>query len=251
MATKADIDADLTLELDGQSVTPEKFMKGVRAFFGLVSEITREFAGPQDFIHWTVQVKHGSNLIGLVPTNSSVPPAVLDTILARVHEGISSLENSSDEPEGLPEPALKYIRDLGSIAGTGEDGDDVKVRVWAKRLPTPVTHKATAHVAVLLAESYEDFGTIEGRVQVISDQGALHVFITEPIHNRRVRCFFEEEMLPRFLATFHKRVEVKGRIKYRRDHKPISIFATGLTEFPDGKDLPSFRDMRGIFREKT
>ncbi len=247
MATKADIDADLTLELEGRNVTPEKFMKGVRAFFGLVTEITRGLAGPKDFINWTVQVKHGSNLVGLVPTHSNVPPMVLDNIYALVHDGIASLEKSSQEPEGLPEPALKYIRDLGTIAGIDDD-DDTMVRVWAKRLPAPVTHKATAHVTTLLAESYEDFGTIEGRVQVVSDEGALHVFIGEHLTGRRVRCHFEEEMLPQFLACFRKRVEVKGRIKYRRDHKPISISATKITEFPESKDLPSFREMRGIFR---
>jgi len=248
MADKVDIDADLTLEIDGRNVTPEKFMKGVRAFFGLVSEITRDLAGPKDFINWTVQVKDGSNLIGMAPSYSTVPVAVLDAIYVKVRDGIESIENSADDPEGIPEAALKHIRDLGSVAGSGDEDDDTKIRVWTRKLPVAVTHKAVAHVAVLLAESYEDFGTIEGRVQVISEQGNLHVFIAEPIHGRRVRCFFEEEMLPRFLAAFRKRVEVKGKIKYRRDGKPISIFATGLTDFPDNKNLPSFKEMRGIFR---
>lgn len=249
MATKDDIDADLTLEIDGKNVTPEKFMKAVRAFFGLVNEVTRELAGPKEFIHWTVQVKHGSNLVGIVPSHVNARPMVLDNIYARVHEGIESLENSAAEPEGMPEPALRHIRDLGSIAGVGDDSDDTTIRVWAKKLPAPITHKASAHVAVLLAESYEDFGSIDGRVHVISDEGGnLHVFITEPVGGRRIRCYFEEEMLPSFLAAFRKRVEVKGKIKYRRDHKPISIFASRLTEYPASKDLPSYREMRGIFR---
>jgi hypothetical protein len=249
MATKDDIDTDLTLELDGRNVTPEKFMKAVRAFFGLVNEVTRGLAGPKEFINWTVQVKDGSNLVGISPAHANVRPMVLDNIYALVHEGIASLENSASEPEGLPEPALKHIRDLGSVAGSGDDDDDTKVRIWAKKLPAPITHKAAAHVALLLAEFYEDFGSLDGKVHVISDEGDLHVFISEQISGRRVRCFFEEEMLPRFLAAFRKRVEVKGTIKYRRDHKPISIFATGLTEYPSNKDLPSFREMRGIFRE--
>ena len=248
MATRDDIETDLTLELEGKNVTPEKFMKAVRAFFGLVNEVTRELAGPKEFIHWTVQVKHGSNLVGIEPGHANVRPFLLDNIYALVQEGISSIEDAAIEPEGLPEPALKHIRDLATVAGVGDD-DDTKVRIWTKRLPIPVTHKAAAHVTVLLAESYEDFGTIDGRVLVISDEGNLHVFVSEPIGGRRIRCYFEEEMLPRFLAAFRKRVEIKGRIKYRRDHRPISIFATALTEFPSSKDLPSFREMRGIFRE--
>src|SRR3954452_4567043 len=102
MATKDDIDADLTLEINGRNVTPEKFMKAVRAFFGLVNEVTRELAGPKEFIHWTVQVKHGSNLVGIVPGHANVRPFVLDNIYALVHESIASIEDAAVEPEGLP-----------------------------------------------------------------------------------------------------------------------------------------------------
>lgn len=250
MATKADIDADLTLEIDGHNVTPERFMRGVRAFFGIVNEVTRSLAGEGQSVHWVVQVKAGSNLIGLAPARSNVPAPVLQDIYNKVQEGIETIESEAKEPEGLPETALRYIRDLGAVVGTG-NGDDTKVRVWTRKQPIAVTHKAVAHVAVLINEAYEDFGTLEGRVQVISEQGALHVFVSEPIHGRRIRCYFDEEMLPLFMAAFRKRVEVTGRIKYRRDGAPISIEATALSEFPPQQDLPSFREMRGIFRAKT
>jgi hypothetical protein len=250
MATRANIEADLTLEIDGHSVTPDKFMRGVRAFFGLVREVTHDFVGPQEFVHWVVQVKSGSNLIGLSPHQFNILPTALDAIYARIEDGIEIIENEAKEPEGFPEAALQYVRDLASVVGTDES-DDTKVRIWTKKRPVSVTHKTVAHVATLLREQYEDFGTIEGRIHVISDQGALHVFVTEPVWNRRIRCYFDEEMLPLFLAAFRKRVEVTGRIKYRRDGRPISIHATALSEFPDAKNLPSYRDMRGIFREQV
>jgi hypothetical protein len=250
MATKVDIDADLTLEIDGHNVTPDKFMRGVRAFFGLVREVTRDLVEPQQFVHWVVQVKSGSNLVGLAPQQFNVPPTVLDNIYEKIEDGIGIIENEAKEPDGFPEGALRYIRELASVVGTDET-DDTKVRVWTKKRPALVTHRTVAHVAVLLSEHYEDFGTIEGRIHVISDQGALHVFVTEPVWNRRIRCYFDEEMLPVFLGAFRKRVEVTGRIKYRRDGKPISIDATTLSEFPESKDLPSFREMRGIFRERA
>lgn len=250
MATKADIDADLTLEIDGRNVTPEKFQRGVRAFFALLNEVTRAHAGPEQFVHWTVQVKSASNLVGVVPSQFTVPPSALDAIYASVQEGIESLENDAEEPKSLPEGALRHVRDLAGIVGTDET-DDTRVRIWAKKQPVSVTHKSVAHVAVLLNEAYEDFGTIEGRIQVISEQGTLHVFVTEPIRNRRIRCHFDEEMLPAFMAAFRRRVEVAGRIRYRRDGTPLSIAAKTLSEFPPSADLPNFREMRGIFRAKV
>jgi hypothetical protein len=249
MATKADIDADLTLEMDGHNITPDKFKRGVEAFFGLVREVTRDVAGPNHFVHWVVQVKSGSNLVGLAPQQFNVPPAVLDNIYAKIEDGIENIENEAKEPEGFPEDALRHVRALASVVGTDET-DDTRVRVWTKKRPILLTHKAVAHVAAVFSEQYEDFGTVEGRIHVISDQGALHVFVTEPVWNRRIRCYFGEDMLPNFLAAFRKRVELTGRIKYRRDGKPISIEATALSEFPDAKDLPSYRQMRGILRER-
>ena len=129
------------------------------------------------------------DLIGVVPSRFTIPHAVLNNIYARVHEGIESLENSSNEPEGLPDAAMRHVRDLGAIVGV-DDKDDTKIRVWTKKLPIPITHRSVAHVAVLLSEEYEDYGTIEGRVPVISDQSGLHVFVTEQIKNRRIRCLF-------------------------------------------------------------
>jgi hypothetical protein len=250
MATKADIDADLTLEIDGRSVTPEKFQRGVRAFFALLNEATRAHAKPNQFVRWAVQVKSGSNLVGVVPTQFTVEPSDLDAIYASLQEGIESIEAGSEEPKALSETALRHIRELASIVGTDE-GDDTKVRVWARKQPVALTHRAVANVAVLLNDAYEDFGTVEGRVQVISEQGDLHVFVAEPIRGRRIRCYFEEDMLPDFMGAFRKRVEVAGRIRYRRDGVPVSIAAKALTEFPAKEDLPSFRDMRGIFRAKA
>jgi hypothetical protein len=250
MVTRADIDADLTLEIDGHNITPDKFMRGVRAFFGLVREVTRDIIAPQQFLHWVVQVKSGSNLIGLAPQQFNVSPTVLDNIYEKIEDGIEIIENEAKEPDRFTEGALRHIRELASVVGTDET-DDTRVRVWTKRRPVPITHKAVAHVAVLLSTQYEDFGTVEGWIHVISDQGALHVFVAEPVWNRRIRCYFDENMLPLFLAAFRKRVELTGRIKYRRDGKPISIEATALSEFPESEDLPSYREMRGMFREKA
>jgi hypothetical protein len=250
MATRADIDADLTLEIDGHDVTPDKFLRSVRAFFGLVNEISRSLSGPNGEIHWTVQVKSGSNLVGLTPTTASVPDDVVQSVYSAVREGIEAIESDAEDVPGMSEISLKYMRDLAQVSSISEKNDTL-IRVWTRHIPVQLTHKTVVNVAAILNEAYEDFGTIEGIVQVISSQGALHVFIMEPIRSRRVRCYVDEKLLPDFMNAFRKRAEITGRVKYRRDGTPISIEASDLSELPDVKDLPSFRDMRGIFRESA
>ena len=45
MATKGDIESDLTLEVGGHAITPDKFLRSVRSFFAILDEVTREVGG--------------------------------------------------------------------------------------------------------------------------------------------------------------------------------------------------------------
>ena len=64
-AVQIDTDTDLTLEIRGKRVTPEKFLRGVRAFFGVVRGVTNEVCADRPKVEWLVQVKAGSNLVGV------------------------------------------------------------------------------------------------------------------------------------------------------------------------------------------
>ena len=65
MADRGDIETDLTLEVSGHNVTPEKFLRSVRSFFAILNEVTKTVSDQR--IQWTVQVKKGSNLVGVSP----------------------------------------------------------------------------------------------------------------------------------------------------------------------------------------
>ena len=60
MASPENIDTDLTLELDGSEITPEKFRKGVNAFIGLLKAITKSVCRDVPPVEWRMQVKAGS-----------------------------------------------------------------------------------------------------------------------------------------------------------------------------------------------
>lgn len=247
MATRVEIDSDLTLEVDGRAVTPEKFLRSVRAFFGIVREVTRDVCGDGEPVHWRVQVKAGSNLVGVSAPVGYPNIAAISAITDRVKRGIETLEARSEEPTWFPRPAIRHLRDLGSIVGTDED-DDTSVRVWAKRDPVGVTHSSVAHAAELLREAFEDHGSIEGRLQVASERGALHAVIYEPIWDKPIKCYLDEDMMEEALSHFGKRVEITGAIKYRSDGSASSIKAEKIVAFPNSDELPKPSDVAGILR---
>lgn len=246
MATKADIETDLTLEITGNAVTPDKFVRGVRAFFALINELAKSAAGDGQPPQWIVQVKRGSNLIGVVP-QPGYDPVIVQRVLATMPDGIRSLEASDEKPRGFTEAAMRSARDLAKIVGE-DDEDDTNVRVWIKRDPVPMTAKTVAHVASIFQGETEDYGSVEGRLQVISERGGLHVLIAEPLYNRTIRCRVNEELMKEALNLFGQRVEAYGMIKYRRDGVPTSITVEEFVPFPDASQIPPFEKVRGILR---
>jgi hypothetical protein len=250
MAVNRDTLADLTLEIEGMGVTAERFLRGVEAFFGLVSEVTKRVCVDRPRIEWLVQVRGGSNLVGVRAAPGYPAPQMIEAVLRIVRDGIETLEERSEEPLHFSAPATKHLCNLGRIAST-DDKDDTRIRVWVKQQKLDVTHKTVAHVAALLREVSTDYGSVEGRLQVASERHGLHFTVYEPLWDKPVRCDIPEQMLDDALKLFGKRIEVYGSIRYRRDGSPSSIKVEQIIPFPSRNDLPSAAEVRGILKGYT
>jgi hypothetical protein len=242
--------ADLTLEIEGMGVTAEKFLRGVEAFFGLVSEVTKRVCVDRRRIEWLVQVRAGSNLVGMRPAPGYPSPQIVDAVLRVVRDGIETLEDRSEEPLFFSALAIKQVRNLGRIA-SADDKNDIRIRVWVKQQKLDVTHRSAAHVANLLREVSTEYGSVEGRLQVASERRGLHFTVYEPIWDKPIRCDIPDEMLDAALKLFGKRIEVYGLIRYRRDGSPSSIRVEEIVPFPSRDELPSAAEVRGILKEYT
>ena len=114
--------------------------------------------------------------------------------------------------------------------------------------PNPVTHRTVARAAELTRQGYTYHGSVEGSLQVLSERGSLHLVVYEPISDRPIRCYINEDLLNNSRDAFGKRVEIFGDIRYRPDGTPRSIKAEEIATFPDVGDLPSVADVEGILR---
>ena len=248
MAGAQESETDLTLEISGEQVTPVKFLRGVRAFFGILHGVTSDICGERPKVRWLVQVHGGSNLVSVYPSPGYPYPEVPNLIARAVRDGIETLEREAEEPEHFDMATVRHLKDLARLASTDE-GDDTRIRVWKQRDPIPVTHSSFSHVATLLRASSEDYGSVEGRLQVASERGRLHVVIYEPLWDKPVRCFIDEDMLAEALSYFRQRVEAYGTIRYRKDGQPISITVQEIIPFPDRHELPRAADVCGILKD--
>ena len=249
MATRADIEADLTFEITGSVVTPERFQRALVAFFGLLAEVTKAVTPEGEHVDWRVQVRQGSNLVGISP-GPGVPTALAVSVRRAIMSGLETLEHAPAEPPQFSEKALVSVTRLASSIGTHDD-DDTVIRIWGEKAPVPVTPRLARNVAELLGEAYTDYGSVEGRLRTISEAGAFRIVIYEPIFSRSVPCNIPERLMQQALSLFGRRVEVYGDISYRRNGFVSRVSVQEIVAFPVERDLPDHEQVRGILQANT
>ena len=243
MATPEQIPTDLTIDL-GDALSPEEFIVAVRNFMGYVLEITSAQKGDGADISWTVRVREGSALVGVEP-NASAPHSRLDMIYKQAEFGPRAIVGGDVAGSGLSEKAIGHLKNLSELVGKRQNGKGVTL--WVKRVPVGISPSIARIVREDWETDYHDFGTIEGRLEAIIDaSGALKIRVKDFLYPKAIPCLVPETLIESVLKSFRKRVEIEGRIHYRRDGTPINIEANVIDVLPEDDELPSARDVRGI-----
>lgn len=243
MATADQIPTDLTIDL-GDDLSPEEFLAATRNFIGYVSEITEAQKGDGADVTWTVRVREGSALIGVEP-NPSASLSRVAMIYKQAEYGVDALARGDISGAGLSEKAVGHLKSLSDLAAKHESGKGVNL--WVKKKPVSIGAGIGRAVREDWESDYHDFGTIEGRLEAIMDaSGSLKIRIKDFLYPKAIVCLVPESLVQSVLDSFRRRVEIEGRIHYRKDGSPISIEAHVIEVLPEDHELPSADDVRGI-----
>lgn len=239
------LDTDLTLELDEEEITVAEFKGAVEHFLGLVKEVTKQVA-PTRRHQWLVRVYPGSAGVGLYPRPGTFIQEELTTICQAVVGGLARLEDG-EKPPYYTDRAVEHAR--GIRTAFNSKNRFVNIRLWNRNIQShPVSAELVDGARHLLEPAYEDDGSVEGTLDVLSGHGPLRVFVYDPIDARQIRCDISENDLQAALAAFRKRVEVYGKVRYRRDGIPVSVKVEHIVPFPSPESIPTLEEMRGILR---
>lgn len=241
LADAIDIEAPLTLELNGDDITPEIFVRGVRSFFAVLNEVTDQI---DDTVGWRIQVKQGSNLIGVYPRGPTSPSVA--RIINSVEAGLAAIEHAEEEPEEFTERALVGARDLAKLALASDGG--VTVKVWADKRAQYLSARSVTHVDDILGDAFEEHGAIIGKIQTVSERGGARFIIYDDLTDRAIRCVLSEDRLDDAMRAFGHRCEIYGMIRYRKDGQPNRMKVEDIVVFPPDSELPSAEDVRGMLR---
>lgn len=234
----------LTLDLEGPKINSDGFRRAVDAFFALVDDVTRQIAGRGAQVKWAVSVKGGSIHLSAAPEATRPEVAVKIPQIARaVKSGIGLVNRRAERPRYFSDDALRRVKDLASIPGARlVESAHVSLANSSARL----TQKTVDHVNALLGSAVKDYGTLEGRLLVLSAQGGFFIHVIDPLTDRGIRCTLNDVLFDEAFKAFRKRVAVTGTIHYRKDGEPNMIEVDELFVFPDRSQLPTAEEVHGI-----
>ncbi len=236
----------LTLTLDGNEITAEKFVKSVTAFVSIIREVSESLSGEKNGIKWIVTVEKGSTKVHFTPRPIKASPAVVKSTIQAVKNGFLEIEQHGGRPNYWSDATLKNAKEMASIYSPGSEALNT-IRVASDDGYAAVTKSTVEHVDTLVGKDRFAFGTVEGRLRTVTESGGLHVVVQDALTSNNIRCFIEDQDTDRFITAFKKRVSVYGEIRYGRDGVPVSIKASDLRVLRDESKLPSIQDMIGIY----
>lgn len=238
----------ISLELDGDRISADKLKHSINVFFSLTDEIANEVSGKKKPIDWIVSVKSGSiNLISH-PVPKDIDAKLIPKIVNAIGSGLDMLEKSSKTPPYFSEKALELAQELATIPDIKGNGLS-RICVRANNIQHNLTPKTVANVDSLLGYHTKALGSIEGKLQAISERGDLRFTVYDSLTDKGIRCNIKEELRSEATKAFGKRVYIFGIIRYAHNGQPKSIQVEEIKVFPENDKLPTALDICGILAE--
>jgi len=239
------LDTDITLELDEEDITISEFTSALEHFIGLVKEVAKRVS-PKQKHQWIVKVYSGSAGIGLSGKGGTIAQSDLSVIRQSILDGISALENG-ERHHHFSDKAIEHA--MGLNHSFAKRQRPARIRVWSQNETSkPITNAVSEGAAKLLEPVYEDDGSVEGTLEVVSGHGTLRVVVYDPVDSRPIKCDISDRDIQTAIQSFMRRVEVYGKVRYRRDGAPVSVRVEKIITFPSKEEIPTLDEMRGILR---
>lgn len=240
---------EITLRFRGKIVAPEDFRKAVNAFVDLIVQVSQEISQGESTPVWNMSVRTGSNVLAAKPVSDARTAKAAKQTMRLVLSGIRMLERGRADVPHFNRRALQAAKDLGGVlAKPGKQGiDSVEIGLGSGK-PLPITQKTSEVVSGKIGVQRQSFGSVEGRLQTITERGSFQFVVYDAISDRGINCFVPQERFKDAHQAFGRRVNVSGIIQYDRSGAAVSIKVDSIRVFRELDELPPIEQFRGILK---
>ncbi|MCD6218047.1 hypothetical protein J7L05_09340 [bacterium] len=234
---------ELTIKFEGHDLLPEVFIDGVNEFFKIIKAVTEEICEDESLIKWIIQVREGSTEV-VFKQHQDCKARKVELVKDSVQQGLRILEEKIEEPRYFSDKAIRHAQQLAGILGKSK-GTDLSISILGRSKPVNITNNIIEHTKEILRAG-QAYGSVEGWLHTISMREKPHFVLYEPVWDKAIRCWIDENKLSSMFKLFGKRIEVFGDIRYKKDGTPVSITVDNVIPFPEADDIPDFHSVIGI-----
>lgn len=235
---------ELTLDFDAALVSPDNLKKAVSAFVELLKSVSDAASVGGKKIQWNMSVRKGSCLIAAKPIADTETARAARNVIQAIPDGLRLLEKGiSVMPDYFDERSLRAAKELAALPGP----KGLRyIRVKRANENTNIGQKSVASIDRILGGQHQALGSIEGKLQTITERGQLQFVVYDSLYDKGVNCFMSDPIAQDAIGAFRKRVAVSGIIQYDKHGRPVSIKVDGIRIFKDDSELPPIHELRGI-----
>ncbi len=234
------------LDFDAPVVTPDTFRRLVASFVDLLESVTEKAAGTGKRTVWNMAVSEGSRLIRATAVPDLKTAAVTEKVVRAIPDGLKRLEKGTPvSPTYFDQRALRAAREIASIS---KERKLIYLQFHGAGAPVSVSQRSADSVVKLLGQ-HQALGTVEGKLQTITDRQTLQFVVFDSLYDRGVNCFMDEGTMEKAMQAFRKRVAVTGMVQYDQESRPVSIRVDSIEVFKDVSELPPIKEFRGLFKK--
>jgi hypothetical protein len=231
--------------MQGEDITGGDFLRAARAFITIIEQVADEIAHRKGSVETIVTVSAGSNRLHVTALQKSEEVPGIDLIEKGVLAGLAQIERIKSRPLNFNAKALSGVRSLAAVLRS-KDYPVNHLLVKANGETLEITGNSEVAANEILRADYHDYGTVEGKLQMITERKRTRIYVFDALTDKKVGCRIDPEIRQQALSAFGRRVEVRGLIRYRHDGEPISIIADGLELLDKDHELPTANDVLGI-----
>jgi len=236
----------ISLRLEGDKITSDKFSDGIYNFYGFINEVASEVFGVKNPIKWIVNVGKGSiDLLNKPELAKDLDIKKQDKVFNEIQAGIPILEKETKHPSSFNDRALEHLKKLALLPNIQNGIERVDIIVNDEKYI--LTQHTAANVDAILTKYPVSLGSIEGRLSTLSERGGIKVYVYNAITDKPVICHSDrEDFLKEALMAFGKRVYVYGVVYYNTSGRAKSITVKKLLILEDESELPDILKSYGI-----
>lgn len=235
----------IEIKITAKRLTPEKFLEGAKEFCALIQGVAKNVTHTP--IKWSVELDSGSNVMRMRAEN---PTAESENSLDLVSSGVRALRGGiSTVPLGFTKREVEAAKILAAL-NDGEDVQSVSIQNGSSPEDMPLSIVEVAN-AILVRESHDAFGSVEGKVVSLSARQGFICIIYDPIERREITCYLQKpELRAEIIKGFEKEVRVLagGLIHYSKEGHPVNITVDAIRLFPPDSELPTVLEIQEIYK---